>query len=169
MKRIKKIRMWKYMPKRYKKFIVGKCSARDYMDAYFFDTREEMYEYSKKHMKDKSTDYRAKTICTTRVIINELGEIVAYSPNCGDFLFNLEDLGVNTVSHEVSHAVIGYFNRRIPDYKQLFVEEFAKDEEIPDWEDYENDWEELFAYMTGSLNEQVWNYYFKISESEGFR
>lgn len=157
------------MPKWLKKdYLKGKCDKNDYMTLYIFDTKQEMYRYSTKYLSDSSIDYMARTMCETRLLFDGNDNFAKYSNNCGYLCFNLEEFGVITVSHEVAHAILGYFNRKIENYKDLFFDGFYLDEELPNWRDLvDYNIEEVFCYMVGNLNDQIWEYYFKIQEEKG--
>jgi hypothetical protein len=59
------------------------------------------------------------------------------------------------VTHEVNHATIGYFNRKIKNYYKIFDGKLGQG---LDTDNTDFDYEELFCYMSGSLIEQICDY-----------
>lgn len=131
----------------------NKERLRDYMNVYVCDNFKEMYDLNDKlEGVDTPRDYAARTLSYDKKWYdNESGEFTKYSPCSGYMVFNEEYLPVNTISHECCHAVIGYFARKLKGYKEIF-DEIENDEVVS--EDSLN--EELFAYMQGSLVEQIY-------------
>ena len=62
---------------------------------------------------------------------------------------------MNVITHEVGHAIIGYFNRKLRDCQGIFTrcdeEGNILSEEVPP----ECDLEELFCYMLGNMSDQI--------------
>lgn len=71
--------------------------------------------------------------------------------------FVKENMGGGVVSHECSHATIGYFNRKIEEYNKIF--EIFDDTDEKYYDDC-HEHAELFCYILGSLVNQVYNYYY---------
>lgn len=154
-----KIYFWKYIPKGYFKEIREKHKARknDYMNIYVCDNREEMYNLADKLEGNKlERDYAGRTWSYDRNYYDiKTGEYVKTSPCCGHIVFNKEDFYMNSITHEVGHAVIGYFNRKLRDCQGIFTKiddegNILDSEYIP-----EKDLEELFCYMLGNMADQI--------------
>lgn len=147
------------MPKKYFKEIKEKYKdrMRDYMNVYVCETLEEMYELTDKLEKSKvEREYAGRTWCYNRNFYDiETGEYVKTSPLCGHIVFNKEYFYQDAISHETTHAVIGYFNRKLKDCQNIFtkVDEYGNilDEEVAP----EEDLEELFCYMVGNIADEI--------------
>lgn len=140
------------------KNIVKKNKKRlnDYLTVMIFDEYEEMYNKVDEIEKDcdniekNSRDYAGRTlICRKQLYEDDKPEIWDYSKAQG-FIF-LRDGGkltFNTVSHEVAHAVIGYMGAY-----------FKNKLKLSSYDDNDKEkyilYEELFCYITGSLNNQI--------------
>lgn len=131
----------------------NKDRLRDYMNVYVCEDFEEMYDLNDKlENQIVPRDYGARTLSYNKKWYdNESGEYVKDSPCNGYMIFNKKFLGINTIVHESSHGVIGYFSRKLKDHKEIF-DEVENDEVIS--ESSVN--EELFAYMIGSIVEQIY-------------
>ena len=130
-----------------------KNRLRDYMNVYVCDTFEEMYRLENKlentHVEE---DYGTRTWCYSRKFYSfETEEYVKTSPLCGHMIFNKEYFFMDTISHESAHAVIGYFARKLQEYKEIFDEIDENGNLIN--EHLEN--EELFCYMVGNIADQI--------------
>ena len=157
-----KIYFWKNIPKEIRSVGNEKSSKNDYMIVNIFETYEEMYNYVDKREKHKvERNYAARSYCLSHVYLNLETKEEKYTPLCGDLYFMVDNMGGSIVSHECCHAVIGYFNRKIKNKNNLFVD-------IPDDLIYEDclDIEELFCYMLGGLVNQIYNYYFNEYDNE---
>lgn len=153
MKRFK-VYFWKRVPVQIFREVKreNKSRLRDYMNVYLCKDLEEMYNLVDKLNGEKiPRDYGARTLnYTKKWYDNESGEFVKESPCNGWIVLCDEILSYNTIAHESSHAVIGYFARKLKGYKEIFDkiegDEVVKENPIN---------EELFAYMLGSLVEQI--------------
>jgi len=154
-----KVYFWKYLPKQYFKEIKERYKDRrkDYMNIYICDSFEEMYNLSDKLEKKKlERDYAARTWCYNKNYWDiETGEYVKTSPLCGHIVFNKEYFYISSITHESTHAVIGYFNRKLRDCQKIFtkcdnVGNILEEEISPD-----SDLEELFSYMLGNIADQI--------------
>lgn len=148
----KKIKYWKRVHKDYIKAFDDFYEERknDYITITILENPKQMQEYIKKKYKDKCKDMMAYTNWYYRLITYE-DNSTKISNNMGEIVFNLEEMNSNTVAHEVSHAVLGYFTI-IYNNVEIFN---------PDSKDGQN-LNELFAYMCGGLNGMIWDYYWKI-------
>ena len=134
----------------------NKKRLNDYFIVMIFDSSKEMYDKVDIIEKQCETplenerDYLARTlICREKLYKDDNPEIWNYSKRQGFLFFYDENkLSFNTVSHEVSHAVIGYMGAY-----------FKNKLKFKSYEDTEKDnnvlYEELFCYITGSLNNQI--------------
>ena len=158
-----KVYFWKHLPKGYFKEVREKYKDRknDYMNVYICDNRDEMYELEDKlEGKPVERDYGARTWCYSKNWYDiETGKYVKTSPLCGHIVFTRDYFYMDSITHEVGHAVIGYFNRKLRDCQGIFT----RCDEIGNVLDKEyrpeDDLEELFCYMIGSMADQtVCNY-----------
>lgn len=152
-----KIKMWKNIPK-FLKFEdhANECARKDdYMNLYIFDTFEEMYDKVDKEEKQKiARDYMGRCYSFTQkqvYVDDETGEeeFIKWLPCCGNLYFVRECTYVDVVPHECSHAVVGYFNRKIKNHEKLFMKN------LEELDSESNDLEELFCYMHGNIVSQV--------------
>lgn len=150
-----KVYFWKYMPKSMFKDIRAKHKNRlnDYMNIYICDTFEEMYDLTDKLEKEKQErDYGARTWCIDKNSYDiETGEFVKTNPQCGHIIFNKKYFYMDVISHECTHAVIGYFNRKLKEYRDIFADIDKEGNEING--NVGN--EELFCYMVGGIGNQI--------------
>jgi len=154
-----KVYFWKHLPKGYFKEIKNnhKNRLKDYMNVYICDNYEEMYDLTDKLEKSKvERDYGARTWCYSRNFYEvDTNKYIKTSPLCGHIVFNKEYFYMDSITHEVGHAVIGYFNRKLKDCQNIFtkVDELGNllEEEVSD----DVDLEELFCYMIGNMADQI--------------
>lgn len=143
------------------KNIVRKNKKRinDYYTVMVFDKYEEMYkkvdiiENSCENIKtDIEHNYGGRTlICRQQLYEDDNPEVWDYSKSQGFiFLCDEDNLTFNTVSHEVAHAVIGYMGAY---FKNKI--NFRSYEQIVKNKEKDILYEELFCYITGSLNNQI--------------
>ena len=111
-----------------------------------------MQKYLKKKYKDECKDAMAYTNWYYRLITYE-DNSTKISNNMGEIVFNLEEINSNTVAHEVSHAILGYFTL-IYENVEIFDPDSKNNQNL----------NELFAYMCGGLNGMIWDYYWKIKK-----
>ena len=165
--------MWYKVPRwiKRKEYTNERYNARDYMNVYFFDSYEEMYESVDKLEGEKiERDYTARCYSVLqRYVItdDETGEeefTDRYSPNCGNMYFVIDKLGMNTVSHECLHATLGYFSRKIKNPKNIIDTDYDVDSVETKKSDCE-DMEELVCYMHGGLVEQVFSLYANLPDN----
>lgn len=155
---------WKHLPKGYFKEIKNnhKNRLKDYMNVYICDNCKEMYDLTDKLEKSKvERNYGARTWSYSRNFYEaDTNKYIKTSPLCGHIVFNKEYFYMNSITHEVGHAVIGYFNRKLKDCQNIFtkVDELGNllEEEVSD----DVDLEELFCYMIGNMADQI------VSKSE---
>lgn len=152
-----KVYFWKTIPNLIFKEIKNKYKnrQRDYMNAYICDTMEEMYNLCDKLEKDKlKRDYGARTYCFAKNYYDvKTNKYIKTSPMCGHMVFNSEYFTMNSIVHESTHAVIGYFNRKLNEYQEIFMK---SNEEGYIEDTYKNETnEELFCYMLGSIADQI--------------
>lgn len=141
------------------KEIVDKNKNRinDYINVMAFDKYKEMYDKVDKiesgcenQPTNNNRDYEGRTLmCRKQLYEDDKPEIWDYSKAQG-FIFLCDEKGItfNTVSHEVGHVVLEYFGAYFKDKLKL---------RCYDEEEGEKDilYEELFCYITGSLNNQI--------------
>lgn len=150
-----KVYFWKHLPKQLFKDIKIKYKDRlkDYMNIYVCETFEEMYNLTDK-LEDKSQErnYGGRTLCIDKNYYDiETGNYVKTGPCCGHIIFNKEYFFMDTISHESSHAVIGYFNRKLKKYRNIFADIDKDGNEI----NSSIESEELFCYMVGNIGDQI--------------
>ena len=156
-----KIYFWRNLPKKYFLNIKEKHKDRfkDYMNIYICDNFEEMYNLTDKLEKDKvKRDYAARTWCYSRNVYDiETNKHIKTSALCGHIIFNKEYYYMDSITHEVTHAVIGYFNRKLQDCQKIFTKTDKLGNIIEKEPCEEEDLEELFCYMVGNLANQIAN------------
>ena len=143
------------------KDIVKKNRKRinDYYTVMVFDKYEEMYKKvdiiengCENLYKDTEHNYGGKTlVCRGQLYKDDNPEVWDYSKAQGFiFLCDEDGLTFRTISHEVAHAVLGYMGAY---FKNKI--HFRSYEQIVKNEEKETLYEELFCYITGSLNNQI--------------
>ena len=154
-----RVYFWKYLPKKYFIDIKEKYKNRknDYMNIYVCDTKEEMYELENKlEGKHIEEDYVARTWCYSKNWYDsESNTYIKTSSLCGHIVFNKEYFFMNAITHESTHAVIGYFNRKLRDCQKIFTKCNNKGDILEIDVPPENDLEELFCYMIGNIADQI--------------
>lgn len=136
---------------------------KDYYTLYIFDKYEEMYKFCKRKDRYKETNYAARTYTYISVSDDEKEEIL---PDNGRiYLCEENNPGDRTVAHEVSHAVIGYFNRKIDNFNEIFTPKLD-DKGRLDLDKANEDLEELFAYMVGNMTDQIATFYIDKYEKD---
>ena len=140
---------------------------KDYYTLYIFDKYEEMYKFCKRKDGYKETNYGARTYTYISVSDDEKEEIL---PDSGRiYLCEENNPGDRTVAHEVSHAVIGYFNRKIDNFNEIFTPRLDNKGRL-DLDKGNEDFEELFAYMVGNMADQIVTFYIdKEMNNDSFR
>ena len=148
----KKMKYWKYVHKDYKKVFKEFHEERknDFITITILENPKKMQEYLNKKYKDECKDAMAYTNWYYRIITYEDGN-TKISNNMGEIVFNLEEMNSNTVAHEVSHAILGYFTL-IYENVEIFNPNSKNNQNL----------NELFSYMCGGLNGMIWDYYWKI-------
>lgn len=162
-----KVYFWKYFPKGLFKEIRAKYKdrLRDYMNIYICDDFDEMYKLENKlENKEVERDYAARTWCYSKNFYDiEDGKYIKTSPCCGHIVFTEENFYMDTISHESTHAVIGYFTRKLKEEQKLFVKVDECGEILENTEESDEN-EELFCYMVGIIGDQIvsnYDYYRK--------
>lgn len=135
----------------------NKERLNDYINVMIFDTYEEMYKKVDKiedgcenYTGDKEHDYLGRTLlCRKQLYEDDNEKVWGYSKAQG-FIFMCGEEGItfNTVSHEIGHVVLGYMGAYFKDNFKIKTYEDEK-------EDKDVLYEELFCYITGSLNNQI--------------
>ena len=154
-----KVYFWKHIPRSYFKEIREKYKSRknDYMNIYVCETREEMYDLTDKLEKNKvERDYAGRTWCYSKNYYDvTTGEYVKTSSCCGHIVFTKEYFYMDAITHESTHAVIGYYNRKLKDCQKIFTKCDERGNLLePEVED-KDDLEELFCYMVGNIADQI--------------
>lgn len=153
-----KVYFWKYLPKQLFKDIKQEYKDRlkDYMNVYICDTFEEMYRLENKLEKQYvEEDYGARTWCYTKNYWDiQSGKYIKTSPLCGHMIFNKEYYYISSISHESTHAVIGYFSRKLKEYKHIFTEIDEEGNILEGGNECDIN-EELFCYMVGNIGDQI--------------
>jgi len=151
-----KVYFWKWLPSKIFKDIKTKYRNRlnDYMNVYICEDFKEMYDIVDKVEKQKQErDYAGRTFCIDKNCYEvETGKFVKTYPCCGYMYFNKNHFYMDTISHESTHAVIGYFNRKLKDMQNIFT--LIENEKIIN-EDETDLNEELFCYMVGNIGDQI--------------
>lgn len=154
-----KVRMWKDIPKFLKERHLenNRYKKGDYMKVYLFDSFDEMYDEVDRIENTKlERNYCGRCLCFTKDYVDKEGNTVKYSPYCGDLYFVKGEMAIATVVHEINHAVIGYFNRKIENYCFIFDGNTGLGKPITS--DRSIYYEELFCYMSGTLINQICDY-----------
>ena len=122
-----------------------------------FDTYEEMYNTVEKiengcrdFKRNIERNYGGRTlVCRQKLEGADTGKHYGYSKDNG-FIFLCEEDGLplNTISHEVGHAVLGYFGAYFN--RKFRLHTYSRKETEEDML-----YEELFCYITGSLCNQI--------------
>jgi len=150
-----KVYFWKKLPRSMFKEIKSKYKDRmkDYMNVYICDDFEEMYDLCDElENNELERDYGARTFCFSRNWYSlKTHEYIKTSPMCGYMAFNKKYFYMDSISHESTHAVIGYFSRKLKDCKNIF-DEF---DDIGNLTKEYLDNEELFCYMVGNMSSQI--------------
>ncbi len=161
------VKIWTNIPKQFKNYMGKVADKNDYFRVYIFDTKENMYDYVDKVEKKKiERDYAGRCLSFVRYFVEDKTNKIYYSNKCGNIYFVRGRLGGSVVSHECGHAVIGYFNRRIENYKEIFEDSVREDyKEYCDGIDVQEanikDYDELFCYMLGELVGKIYNEIYK--------
>lgn len=133
------------------------------MNVYICENFKEMYEFEDKlEGKEVERDYGARTWCYSKNFYSN-GEYVKTSPLCGHIIFTEENFYMDAISHESTHAVIGYFTRKLKEEQKLFVKVSETGEILGETEETDEN-EELFCYMVGLISDQIvsnYDYYRK--------
>lgn len=136
----------------------NKDRINDYFTVFIFNKFDDMYkkvreiegEIEFRDGNDLEDNYAGRTlVCRQQLYEDDKPEVWGYSKAQGFiYLCDEERLTFNTVSHEVGHAVIGYMGAYFNDkFKFASYIEAKNEENIL--------YEELFCYITGSLNNQI--------------
>lgn len=137
----------------------NKNRINDYYTVMVFDKYEEMYKKvdtiengCENSKADIEHNYGGRTlVCRKQLFEDDKPEVWDYSKAQGFiFLCDEDGLTFNTISHEVAHAVIGYMGAY---FKNKI--NFRSYEQIVKNEEKDVLYEELFCYITGSLNNQI--------------
>ena len=138
----------------------NKDRLNDYLTVWVFYNYEEMYKKVDENESDidfsnaernNEHNYAGRTLMCRKQLFDdeEPDKVWGYSHAQG-FIYLCDEnskLSFNTISHEVGHAVIGYMGAYFKDKFNFTVyDEKGLDDDI---------YEELFCYMTGSLNDQI--------------
>lgn len=140
-----RIKPWKHISKIACERLFNKYKHRhnDYYLVVVFESYEDMYKYGDKYFEEQDMQHDYSAICKYfSHTYYEDGEYVDIDKSCGWLLFCKDDLGVGTVSHECTHAINYYFKYRIKHCNKIFNS---------------HEYDELFAYMNGSLSRQIYN------------
>ena len=153
-----KVYFWKHLPKKIFDNIKAKYKdrLRDYMNVYICDTFDEMYDLPDQlEKKPQKRDYGGRTWCINKNFYEiKTGKFIKTSPCCGHIILNKKYYFMDTISHESTHAVIGYFSRKLKEYKHIFTE-IDEEGNILEGGDECDINEELFCYMIGNIGDQI--------------
>lgn len=135
----------------------NKNRINDYFTVMVFDKYEEMYKKvdtiengCEEFERNLEHNYGGRTlVCRKQLFEDDNPEVWDYSKAQGFiFLCDEDSLTFNTISHEVAHAVLGYMGAYFKNKIHFKTyEQKGKEKEIL--------YEELFCYITGSLNNQI--------------
>lgn len=130
----------------------------DYITVMVFEGYEEMYKEVDKiesgcdnFTGKNNRDFDGRTLICRKQLYEEGKEGVWDYSHAQGFIFLCDEnnkLTFSTISHEVGHAVIGYMGAY---FKNKFKIKRYEDKE----EEKDILYEELFCYITGSLNNQI--------------
>lgn len=136
---IKENEMFKDIVKEYKERL------NDYYTIYIFDKFDDMYNFADKIEKDKlRRDYSGRTFCYQQLLLEDNKEIGYCKTHGNIYLCNENNnLTYGTIQHEVSHAIIGYFNRHLLKNNPIYKHNWENEDEFIN--------EELFCYMVGYM------------------
>ncbi len=152
-----KVYFWYRLPSSMFKELKKKYSKRlkDYMNVYICDGCNEMYDLCDKLEKEKlERDYAGRTFTYTKNYYEiDTGEYIKTSPCCGYIALDKNQMYMDAIAHESTHAVIGYFSRKLKDEKNIFTN--TNDIGVIIEGEYEELSEELFCYMVGNISEQI--------------
>ena len=156
----KKIKVWKRIPKFLKIEELGNKEARkdDYYRLWVFDNEEEMYNTVDKVEKQKvERNYIGRCHCETKryyLVDTETKEMeyIKTSPYCGDIFLLKSAIYQDVLSHETTHAVLGYFNRKINKPEKIIYADKLEENNISEEAD---NYEELFCYMVGNIADEI--------------
>lgn len=136
----------------------NKERINDYFTVLIFNTHEEMYKRVKEiesnmdfpNGQNLLEEFTGRTLlCRQELHEDDKPEIIGYSKAQGFiYLCDEDGLTYNTISHEVGHAVLGYMGAYFKDKFKItsYIEKFDEQNLL---------YEELFCYITGSLNNQI--------------
>lgn len=149
-----KVYLWHHLPDCLFKDLKEKYKIRknDYYQVFVFDTRKEMYDFvDKKEKKTLERDYNARTLCFYNNYYSvETNELVKTGNIHGYLFFNEEHLTFDAISHEATHAVLGYIGRELPEVLK-FIRKFKYNDLSSDAIIYE----ELVCYMIGHMSNDI--------------
>lgn len=140
-----RVKPWKYISKIACGNLLNKYESRynDYYLVAIFETYEDMYKYADRHFEEPDLKHNFSAICKYfSHTYYEDGKYIDVDKCCGWLLFCKNDLGSGTVHHECTHAITYYFKYRINNCNNLFKV---------------HEYDELFAYMNGSISRQIYN------------
>ena len=158
-----KLKFWNGIDPEFRAFMTSRARLDDYINVYLFDTYEEMYKFCNTHEHRKtSEDYSGRTFMFLKVVRDEDNNIVSFAPLNGFIALTKEKIDAGIIAHEITHAVLGYFERKLDNPHGLIddsvVASVQNDKlKIPLGFIETNDisYEELFCYMTGNFNKSV--------------
>lgn len=148
-----RVYLWKYINKEMFKDIIEKYKDRinDYVTVMIYEKYEDMYNKVDEIEENKiERNYVGRTYMYRLPLIDEEEKVIGYGKSCGfiHLCDENKELSYETVSHEVAHCVIGYFSRFL--YKDNPIKEMPSE-----YDGEASDYEELFCYMTGNINNAI--------------
>lgn len=150
-----RVYIWEYIDKNMFKDIIEKYKDRidDYVTVMIYEKYEDMYNKVDEIEEEKQErNYIGRTYMFRQRLEDEEGEFKGYGKKCGfiHLCDENKELTYEAVSHEVAHCVIGYFSRYL--YKDNPIKEISEEHN-----GFASDYEELFCYMTGNINNTILN------------
>ena len=144
------VKLWKRVPKDdisiYKKYEKLK---NDYYKVIVSDTYEEMYDIADKLCLQGKLERNYNGLCKSMYNLfydKETEKYINKSNKVGYIFFVKDWIGAGVVSHECTHAVNYYFRQFIKHEEKIFKN---------------SKYDETFAYMLGSLVNQIYTYLYK--------
>lgn len=158
-----KVKFWKNLDPEFRAYMTRRARLDDYINVYLFDTHEEMYAFCEAHEHRKTNeDYSGRTFMFLKVVRDEEDNIVSFAPLNGYIALTKENISASIITHEVSHAVLGYFERKLENPWRLIDEGVVKSAMNTDLnistgfiETNYISYEELFSYMAGNLTDEI--------------
>lgn len=169
-----KVYFWNNLPNQLFKELKEEYKDRqkDYMTVYIFKNLNEMYKKVRglnAIKEDELDDYAGRTFCFDSdcyTMVEDKETKIKVFPHCGYIFLSDEkgksNLTFNQVCHETTHAVFGYFARKLKKYNKI-LDELDEEGHIL----YDSVIEqELFCYMCGNIADKIVQMYDKYEDKK---